>query len=35
MKSRILITGTAAGDPYETRLVIRKPKDNSKFSGPG
>lgn len=28
-----LITGTAAGDPYETRLVIRKPKDNRKFSG--
>ena len=28
-----LISGTAAGDPYETRLVIRKPKDNRKFSG--
>jgi hypothetical protein len=28
-----LITGTAAGDPYVTRLVIRKPKDNRKFSG--
>jgi hypothetical protein len=28
-----LISGTAAGEPYETRLVIRKPKDNSKFSG--
>lgn len=28
-----LITGTAAGQPYETRLVIRKPKDNRKFSG--
>jgi len=28
-----VISGTAAGDPYETRLVIRKPKDNSKFSG--
>ncbi len=28
-----VIAGTAAGDPYETRLVIRKPRDNSKFSG--
>jgi hypothetical protein len=28
-----VITGTAAGDPYVTRLVIRKPKDNRKFSG--
>ncbi|HXC59235.1 MAG TPA: alpha/beta hydrolase domain-containing protein [Steroidobacteraceae bacterium] len=28
-----LISGTAAGEPYETRLVIRKPKDNRKFSG--
>ncbi len=27
------ISGTAAGAPYETRLVIRKPRDNSKFSG--
>jgi hypothetical protein len=28
-----VIAGTAAGEPYETRLVIRKPKDNAKFSG--
>ena len=28
-----VISGTAAGDPYVTRLVIRKPKDNRKFSG--
>jgi hypothetical protein len=28
-----LITGTAAGDPYVTRLVIRKPRDDRKFSG--
>jgi hypothetical protein len=28
-----LISGTAAGEPYTTRLVIRKPKDNAKFSG--
>jgi hypothetical protein len=28
-----VISGTAAGEPYETRLVIRKPKDNRKFSG--
>jgi hypothetical protein len=28
-----LISGTAAGDPYTTRLVIRKPKDDRKFSG--
>jgi len=27
------VSGTAAGDPYETRLVIRKPRDNRKFSG--
>jgi len=27
------ISGTAAGEPYETRLVIRRPKDGSKFSG--
>ena len=28
-----LISGTAAGKPYKTRLVIRKPSDNSRFSG--
>jgi hypothetical protein len=28
-----LISGTAAGEPYLTRLAIRKPKDNRKFSG--
>ncbi len=28
-----LITGTAAGEPYVTRLVIRKPRDDRKFSG--
>src|SRR5690242_19574996 len=28
-----LLTGTAAGDPYVTRLVIRRPKDDRKFSG--
>jgi hypothetical protein len=28
-----VISGTAAGDPYEARLVIRKPKDARKFSG--
>ncbi len=28
-----VISGTAAGEPYETRLVIRKPRDDSKFSG--
>lgn len=27
------ISGTAAGEPYQTRLVIRKPKDDRKFSG--
>jgi hypothetical protein len=27
------ISGTAAGQPYATRLVIRKPRDDSKFSG--
>ncbi len=27
------ISGTAAGKPYATRLVIRKPQDDSKFSG--
>lgn len=27
------ISGMAAGAPYATRLVIRKPRNNSKFSG--
>ena len=27
------VSGTANGEPYTTRLVIRKPADNSKFSG--
>lgn len=27
------IAGTAAGEPYETRLVIRRPRDDSKYSG--
>jgi hypothetical protein len=28
-----LISGMAAGEPYTTRLVIRKPRDDSRFSG--
>jgi hypothetical protein len=28
-----LMSGTANGEPYTTRLVVRKPRDNSKFSG--
>lgn len=27
------VTGTAAGEPYKTRFVIRKPRDDSRFSG--
>ncbi len=27
------ITGTAQGQPYKTRIVVRKPASNSKFSG--
>jgi len=27
------ITGTANGQPYKTRIVVRKPASNSKFSG--
>ena len=27
------VSGTANGQPYKTRFVIRKPADNSKFSG--
>jgi hypothetical protein len=27
------VSGTANGEPYTTRLVVRKPADNSKFSG--
>ena len=27
------VTGTANGQPYKTRIVIRKPADDSKFSG--
>jgi hypothetical protein len=28
-----LVSGTANGEPYKTRIVIRKPIDNSRFSG--
>jgi hypothetical protein len=28
-----LVSGTANGEPYTTRIVIRKPADNAKFSG--
>lgn len=27
------VTGTANGQPYKTRIVVRKPSDNSRFSG--
>ena len=27
------VTGTASNQPYKTRVVVRKPADNSKFSG--
>jgi hypothetical protein len=27
------VTGAANGEPYKTRIVIRRPADNSKFSG--
>ena len=27
------VSGTANGDPYKTRIVIRRPADNSRFSG--
>ena len=27
------VSGTANGEPYTTRLVVRKPADNSKFTG--
>ena len=27
------VTGTANGAPYKTRIVVRKPSDNSRFSG--
>jgi len=27
------ISGTSNGQPYKTRIVVRKPKDNSKFNG--
>src|SRR5262245_43975375 len=27
------ISGTAQGQPYKTRIVVRKPASNSKFSG--
>jgi len=26
-------TGTAAGEPYKTRIVVRRPRDNGRFSG--
>ena len=28
-----MVSGTANGEPYTTRIVVRKPTDNSKFSG--
>ena len=28
-----MISGTANGEPYTTRIVVRKPRDMSKFSG--
>ena len=28
-----MISGTANGEPYTTRVVVRKPRDMSKFSG--
>jgi hypothetical protein len=28
-----LVSGTAAGEPYRTRIVVRKPRDNARFSG--
>jgi hypothetical protein len=28
-----LISGTANSEPYTTRIVVRKPRDNAKFSG--
>ena len=28
-----VVSGTANGEPYTTRIVVRKPTDNSKFSG--
>jgi len=28
-----LVSGTANGEPYTTRIVVRKPSDTSKFSG--
>jgi hypothetical protein len=28
-----LVSGTANGQPYKTRIVVRKPSDNSRFSG--
>jgi hypothetical protein len=28
-----LVSGTANGEPYTTRIVVRKPADHSKFSG--
>ncbi len=31
--SEYFVSGTANGKPYKTRLVIRKPSDNSKFTG--
>jgi hypothetical protein len=31
--SEYFVSGTANGQPYKTRIVIRRPSDNSKFSG--
>ena len=33
MSTEYFVTGTANNAPYKTRVVVRKPADNSRFSG--
>ncbi|MCZ6774801.1 MAG: alpha/beta hydrolase domain-containing protein [Proteobacteria bacterium] len=33
VEEEYLVTGTARGEPYKTRIVVRKPADDAQFSG--
>ncbi|MDQ2697503.1 MAG: alpha/beta hydrolase domain-containing protein, partial [Actinomycetota bacterium] len=33
LSAELLVSGTAAGDPYTTRMLVRPPADSARFSG--
>src|SRR5688500_15578061 len=33
VEKEYFVTGTANGQPYKTRIVVRRPSDNARFSG--